>query len=138
MADTVSTQIIENGPRNLIMKFVNFSDGTGETNAVKVNASTLGLSLTSTKIKEIEYNITGGALLLLWDATTANQIAYLSGWGKLCAKDTQGFFNPNTTGNTGNVLFTTSGFSAAGAGPPKTPASGYTIVLYMIKGNSPT
>lgn len=138
MVDAVTTQIIENGARNLIMKFTNVSDGTGESGVVKVDVSALGVSTTSLKIRRIIYNVTGGAVLIAWDATADNDIAYLSGYGDYCLKDTQGMFNPATAGNTGDILFTTSGFAAASAGPPVTGDSGYTITLEMIKGNLPS
>jgi hypothetical protein len=41
MADTVTTQIIQDGERNCIMKFTNVSDGTGESAVVKVDVSAL-------------------------------------------------------------------------------------------------
>ena len=31
MADTVASQIIEDGPKYAVMKFTNLSDGTGES-----------------------------------------------------------------------------------------------------------
>lgn len=128
MADAVNTQIVENGPRNLIMKFTNNSDGTGETDVVKVNVSTLALSLTSLKIRRIIYNVTSGAVIIKWDATTDNVIAVLSGYGDYDMRNTQGMFNPATTGNTGNILFSTKTFTAPSA---------YTITLDMTKGNLP-
>ena len=134
MADTVSSQTIEDGPRNLVMKFTNVSDGTGESDVVKVDVSALGVSITSLKVRKIEYNVTGGAVRIEWDATTDVVLAYLSGYGTYYLKDTQGAFNPAGTGNTGDILFTTSGFIAAGA---SNPASGYTITLFMTKGNAP-
>ena len=136
--DTVSTQTIESGPRNLVMNFTNESDGTGESNVVKVDVSALGLSTTSLKVRKIEYNVVGGAVYIKWDASTDNPIAYLSGYGCFDWTDTQGITNPATTGNTGDILFSTSGFNAAaGTSPTSTAASGYTITLYMIKGNAP-
>lgn len=137
MADAVNTQTIENGPRNLVMKFTNISDGTGESAVVKVDASTFAPALTtSLKVKKIEYNVTGGAVNLLWDATTDVPFAYLTGYGCIDLEDTQGIVNSAGSGVTGDILFTTSGFNAAnGTSPTATPASGYTIILYMIKGN---
>lgn len=133
MADSVTTQIIENGVRNLVMKFTNVSDGVGETAVVKVDASTFTPALTaSLKVRKIEYNVTGGAVRLLWDATTDITFAYLTGYGTLCLEDTQGIVNNAGTGVTADILLTTSGFIAAGA---SNPASGYTLVFYMTKGN---
>lgn len=134
MADAVNTQTIENGPRNLVMKFTNVSDGTGESAVVKVDASTFTPALTtSLKVRRIEYNITGGAVRMLWDATTDVTFAYLTGYGNLDLTDTQGIVNNAGAGVTGDILFTTSGFIAAGA---SNPASGYTITLFMVKGNA--
>ena len=134
MADAVTTQIIENGPRNLVMKFTNVSDGTGESAVVKVDASTFTPTLTaSLKVRRIEYNITGGAVRMLWDATTDITFAYLTGYGNMDLDFTQGIVNNAGSGNTFDILFTTSGFIASGA---SNPASGYTITLFMIKGNS--
>ena len=36
MADAVTTQIIQDGPRNAVIKFTNISDGTGESAVDKV------------------------------------------------------------------------------------------------------
>ena len=41
MADTVASQTLFDGERKAIMKFTNSSDGTGETNVVKVNPAAL-------------------------------------------------------------------------------------------------
>lgn len=134
MADSVTSQIIENGSRNLIYKFTNISDGTGESAVKKVDATALALT-TSLKVRKIEYNVTSGAVQMLWDASTDVTFAYLTGYGCIDLEDTQGVFNNAGAGVTGNILFTTSGFNAAnGTSPAATPASGYTIFLYMIKG----
>lgn len=130
MADAVTTQTIENGSRNLVMKFTNVSAGTGESAVTKVDASALGLT-TSLKVRKIEYNVTGGGLQMLWDATTDVVFAYLSGYGCIDLTDTQGIVNNAGSGVTGDINFTTSGFIAEGA---SNPASGYTATLYMIKG----
>lgn len=134
MADAVTSQTIENGPRNLVMKFTNVSDGTGESDVVKVDVSALGVSTTSMKVRKIWYNVTGGAVNIEWDATADQSAFYLSGHGWIDIEDTQGAFNPAGAGNTGDILFSTSGFVASGAG---VPASGYTIILFMVKGNAP-
>jgi hypothetical protein len=41
MADAVTSQTIQDGERKAVLKFTNISDGTGETNVVKVDVSTL-------------------------------------------------------------------------------------------------
>ena len=41
MADTVTSQTIQDGQRKAVLKFTNVSDGTGEANVVKVDVSAL-------------------------------------------------------------------------------------------------
>ena len=41
MADALTSQVIEDGPRNAVLKFTNVSDGTGQTDAILVDVSTL-------------------------------------------------------------------------------------------------
>ena len=41
MADALTSQVIVDGPRNAVLKFTNVSDGTGQTDAVLVDVSTL-------------------------------------------------------------------------------------------------
>lgn len=130
MADAVTTQVFGNGPRNLIIKFTNFSDGTGETGVKKVDAQSStfanqgvvpGIHL---KIARITFAVTGGSLRVQWDASSATDIWDLSGFG------TYDFVaaplpNPNNAGATGSILFTTVGFASA---------SSYTVDLEMYKG----
>ncbi len=125
MADAVSTVVIENGTRNYVAVFTNNSDGTGESNVIKVTEATLG-TLTSAKVKRILYSVTGGSVIIAWKASTNNPIAVLSGYGEINLKDTQGITNAATTGNTGDITFTTKTFVAA---------SVYTIVLEIVKGD---
>lgn len=126
MADAVSTIVMENGPRNYIAVFTNNSDSTGESNVTKVTEATLG-TLISAKVRRIVYNVTSGSVIIAWKASTNNVIAEVSGYGEINLKDTQGITNPATTGNTGDITFTTKTFVAA---------SGYTIVLEIVKGGS--
>lgn len=130
MADTVTSQIIVNGPRNLVMKFTNESDGTGETGVKKVDAQSTTFAVNGIepgihlKIEKIWYDVKGGAVRLEWDATTATDILVLGGFGHHSWIREGGIPNPNNAGATGSILFTTVGFAAA---------SSYTITLEMRK-----
>ena len=126
MADAVSTVVLENSARNYVAIFTNNSDGTGESNITKVAESALG-TLTSAKVRRIVYNITSGSVVVAWKASTNNPIAVLSGYGEIDLRDTQGVTNAATSGNTGDITFTTKTFVAA---------SGYTIVLEIVKGGT--
>lgn len=131
MADTVSSQTIFDGTRKAIMKFVNSSDGTGESAVTKVDVSALnthprtGESCTEVRIDKIWASIKGMSLQLLWDAT-ANVVAVeLAPDGeKYDYTCVGGLVNNAGAGKTGDVLFTTNGQSANDS---------YTITLELIK-----
>ena len=139
MADVVTTQILENGPSRLVMKFTNLSDGTGETGVTKVDAtsSTIGVITqgntvtpgTHLAITGIFYDITAMRLRILWDADTDTDIFVLSGDGQRWQfRDERAGFaltNPKNTGATGSILFTTVGAALNSA---------YTVILAMLKG----
>lgn len=135
MADAVTITTIEDGPRNLVMRFTDVSDGTGESAVLKVNAASAhgvvvqgqtfypGVHL---KITEIEWSVYNMGLEILWDATTP--VTAYTCWGSdhQIFRRFGGLTNPKTTGATGNILFTTIGPGAAN--------SGYSVVLHMTKG----
>lgn len=131
MADTVTSQIILDGPRNLVMKFTNFSDGTGEIGVKKVDAQSTGFAVNGAlpgihlKVRQIFYDIRGMGVRLLWDATTPTDMVILGGFGMLDYRHFGGLPNPQGTGATGSILFTTIGALAN---------ADYNITLEMIKG----
>jgi hypothetical protein len=129
MADVVTTRILANGARNLVMRFTNLSDGTGESAVAKVDASDVAYGYKGVapgvylKIKAANWKVPVGALRVLWDATTDEDALVLSGQGSE-------IYNPYIrcpaiSGATGILRFTTAGFLAN---------SGYDVTLHMIKG----
>lgn len=113
------------------MQFSSLSDGTGESAVAKVDATSVsngykgvapGVNLC---LKDIIFNVWGGSLLLLWDASTDEAFANLSGTGRFDWKSRGGLRAPAIAGATGSILFTTQGFA---------PNSGYTVTLAMTKG----
>lgn len=131
MADVVTTQIIANGNRNLIMKFTNESDGTGETGVKKVDAQSSTIATSQgfvpgvhLKIARITFTVSGGELRMQWDASAPTDIDILAYTGTQDYTFFGGLTNPNATGATGSILFTTVGFVAG---------SSYTVVLEMLK-----
>lgn len=141
MADTVTTQLFDNGPRIFVYKFTSISDGTGETGVIKVNASAtgpLGVSVQGQTfypgvhlaITEIKYSVFSMGLRIQWEGNPSNSDMLV-----LQATDHWIFLNERTgfggltppaglAGATGSIAFTTVG---AGAG------SGYTIILTGTK-----
>lgn len=124
MADTVSSQTILNGPRNLVMKFTSVSDGSGETSVLKVDVSAIGAN--AVRIVRIDYFMSGMGLDILWDADV-NVVAFTipqDETGSFDGKLFGGIPNDAGTGKTGDVLFTTVGQAVDDR---------YTIILHMVK-----
>lgn len=143
MADAVTSQLIANGPRNWGYVFTNLSDGTGESGVVKVDGSSsgpLGVLLYGQtfypgphiKITEIEYDVKGMALEIIWDATSSQNALVLGSdtagfkkfyeFGGLAAVSSSGVL---LIGATGKIKFTTLGAM---------PNSGYTVYMRGTKG----
>jgi hypothetical protein len=124
MADAVTAQTLVDSERNVVMKFTNISDGTGESAVLKVDVSTLAGAPTSVRIDRIDYDIAGMAVNILWDADTDATCIVLAGHGTLDFGCVGGLQNNAGTGKTGDILFTTIGHSANDT---------YSIVLHMKK-----
>lgn len=132
MADAVSTITILNGPGKLTMKFLNTSDGTGESAVTKVtlsnytNAATPVAAIPSSMIIEkIIYDIKSTkAVVIKADGTSPITLAILRNFGVLDYTRSGGLNSANTGTGGGNITFT---FSA--------PTSGdsYDITLFMRK-----
>jgi hypothetical protein len=114
----------------------NISDGTGETNVTKVNANTLiasnGDGSTRLSITKLFWNVARGTsstmdprVTLFWANSVAGgantTIATLSGSGVLdLTTGLQAPFTNNAPNTAGNILISTTGFTANAA---------YTLVL---------
>lgn len=131
MADAVGSQTLFDGERKAIMKFTNTSDGTGETNVVKVNPASLTPSgaggacdrVTITKITGLTH---GMEVQLKWKASTPVVIetipqnnSYTQDFEKI-----GGLTNNAGAGVDGAITFTTFDASAGDT---------YTVVLEMVK-----
>lgn len=125
MADTVTSKTVFSGERKLVMHFTNTSDGTGESNVIKVDKSTLvgpdGTEPSKLVIEKIVYDVASIRVLLTWDQTSDETIAVLQGWGCLDWTKSGGLVGANT-GGTGDILLTTANQSSG---------DGYDITLYM-------
>ncbi|HEY9662411.1 MAG TPA: hypothetical protein V6C65_28480 [Allocoleopsis sp.] len=117
-----TVQIINDGPRNLVIKV----DGTGaETNTKIVDVTTLNPPCTTLSLASIVYSLApAAAMQLLWEAT-ADVVAWnLFGSGGVVAPFmlTSGIPNNAGAGVTGNVLL--SGGAAS---------TNYSIYLEFLK-----
>lgn len=130
MADAVTTQTLFQGDKVLVMKFTNVSDGTGETNVVKVNVSSLtpyqGMSCVAVQIDRIYAMTSGMEVKLNWEATSPQVIVTIPSNVTFTQDydDFGGIDNNAGAGKTGNVTFTTTNATAGDM---------YTIILKMRK-----
>jgi hypothetical protein len=128
MADTVHSTLYD-GARNINLKYTIYSDGTGQSGTVILNASTLVPNPgTHMKIRRIRYNIDGMYVRLQWDASSPVDIALLGNGQDILDFHDQyagGFPNDAGAGVTGNVLLTTIG---------QVNGSNATINIEAIKG----
>lgn len=130
MADAVNSQTLFDGESQVVMKFNNVSDGTGESAVLKVDVSALtannvGKACSAVSIRRITAMVNGMSVNLLWDADTdVSAVILAPGMYTLNFDDTAILGNNAGTGKTGDILFTTVGASSGDT---------YSIILEMIK-----
>lgn len=127
MADAVSTQVLKDHASAWAVKLTNISDGTGETNVVKVSANSLIASngdgsTQRLSITKLFWNVSANRVNLLWRGTTNTLITTLTGTGawNLVGDGSMPLTNNAGAGANGDILLTTSGFVAGSA---------YTIIM---------
>lgn len=129
MVDAVATQVLENGPVNLVLRFTNFSDGTGETNVTKFDATSATYAYKGiapgiyARIKRLQYDVRNMGLRITYDANTDDDLFVLDENGDQRFDPPIG--PPASAGATGSILFTTQG---------ALNGSGYTVILSLRKG----
>lgn len=122
MADTIVNNVIFAGKKDYIVCVNYVSDGTGSTDAVLIDKSTLlstsGIEPTAVDIVSIQYAIYGIQALLEWDRGTDVVICRLGGaaesFGKLCFSHPEGGceLRDSGSGGTGDVVLTTTGHTS--------------------------
>jgi hypothetical protein len=129
MSDTVTSQKLKDHASAWAYKFTNESDGTGETNVLKVDVSGLSAAANSSAtdqritINKLTWSIAGAnsKVKLMWSGDTPNTIAYLSGSGTMDLVNSLTAPITNTIANTnGDIYLSTLGF---------TGGAGYTIIV---------
>lgn len=130
MADAVTTQILFQGDKQVVMKFTNISDGTGETAVTKVDVSALnsyqGNPCVAVQIDRIYAMTSGMDVRMLWDATADQIIVTIPSnvAQTFNFEDWGGIDNNAGAGSNGDILFTTVGASSGDS---------YSIILYLRK-----
>ena len=131
MADAAATQTIQDGERNVVMRFTNVSDGTGESAVKKVDVSALaansaGQACTEVHIQRIYWMTVGMSVKLEFDASTNVLLTHIpaDATGDEYYDNFTAIPNNAGSGKTGDIDFTTVGHSSGDS---------YTIILEMIK-----
>jgi len=133
MAATATQQIINNGSRNLVLKYT-IAGTSGDTNKgtlVDISALSAANAVTGgLKLNKAKWSLTGFSCLLEWDgAPDDTDLLQLSvGDGDLNFEKFGGITN-NAEDQTGDVLFTTTGYGASGEG-------GHVLLSFKKKGGS--
>jgi|TARA_R100001015_G_C4604604_1_gene159611 hypothetical protein len=131
MADTVTSQTIQDGQKIAVLKFTNVSDGTGESAVKKVDVSALqannsGDACTSVSVARIYWATRGMGVNLEFDASTNVLLTGLpaDSTGDEYYDLFTGIPNNAGSGVTGDIDFTTVGHSSGDT---------YSIILVLNK-----
>tara|TARA_B100000902_G_C26818139_1_gene672556 strand:- start:90 stop:482 length:393 start_codon:yes stop_codon:yes gene_type:complete len=118
MADIVTTQTIaDTSGVKFVSKLTNFSDGTGETQVKKIDASEVTFMTEdgNRKISRVWYSINTAnnksAVELIWDGETNSTAMFLSGNGYIDLRTAGNEIVNNATTPTGDVLLSTKNFA---------------------------
>ena len=127
MADIVTTQTIaDTSGVKFVAKMTNFSDGTGETQVKKIDASEVTFMTEdgNRKLARVWYSINTAnnksAVELIWDGVTNATAMLLSGNGYFDLRTAGNEVTNNATTPTGDVLLSTKNFANG---------DNYTIIL---------
>ena len=117
MADIVTTQTLtDTSGVKFVVKLTNFSDGTGETDVLKVDASntTFMTEDGTRKIAKIWYSINTtspkSGIEIKWDGVVKSTALFLGGQGFIDLRTSGDEILNNATTPTGDVLLSTKNF----------------------------
>jgi hypothetical protein len=118
MADIVTTQTLtDTSGVKFVVKLTNFSDGTGETDVTKVDASatTFMTEDGARKIAKVWFSVNTAnpksAVEIKWAGATNATALFLSGQGFFDLRDAGDEITNNATTPTGDVLLSTKNFA---------------------------
>lgn len=135
MANSLVTQVLNDGPRNTMIKVVGILDSSDLTNQVIVNPATLssiqpGMSgtfpPTFVAIKRVDFAVEDTLdIRLTWDGSPTSIIEDLVGRGTFYYGDL-GFLQNNAANPTGKILISTQGWTGGAI-------LEFTITFWLIK-----
>jgi len=136
MADAVAVRTIGETSEHIVVHCTNISDGTGESDVVKVDKSLLtasdGSEPASLDIDKVVWNCDGMAVRVEWDHSTDDLALALSGTGSIDFRSADldrvptaaRLKDPRSSGGTGDILFTTVGHTSGDT---------YNVTLWLRK-----
>mgnify|MGYP005817769713 FL=1 len=131
MANVVTTQILEDGERNAIVKITGTLDTANLTNQLIVDCATLTQGGTAprpaqVRVDHLDYSISDPLeLQLMWDGAPAVPMLPLAGRGRMSFWNFGGLQNNATTGKTGNITLSTTGWASG--------TQIFSLVLELVK-----
>lgn len=116
MAVDLTTKVLQDGARNVVVQVDGISDGLGEISLqAVVDAAALSPPASRLRVKEIEGNVNGGIVSLYWQQTTPVLIGHYEGQVDADYCKIGGLANRSAdASSTGSILLTTTGFDAGG------------------------
>ncbi len=133
MANFTSIQILEDGPRNTILKFEGVLDTSDLASTVVVDPATLspidsfGNPATKLRLDHILFNVEDAlSVNLFWDATTPVRIEELTGRGTFDYAWFAGLTNNAGAGVTGKITATTQGWTTGAI-------LSFSLILKLVK-----
>lgn len=126
MANQYDTQVLENGPRNLIVKCTGLLDTTDQGPTIMVSPGLCASYVPENfRIDKVIFTVSPQiAVQLWWEGTPNVLILSITENNEFCYKDAGGVQNPAYM-PTGNILFTTTGYSSG--------VQSYTVNLHLVK-----
>jgi hypothetical protein len=126
MADYVKVVKLRDDANYAAFLLCGSSDGTGETGITKIDIDSLtNFSAKKTKVAKLRWSVIGYAVELLFDHTTAQTIAVLTGQGEISEEKDAPITDAGGAGGTGDIQLTTHGAQAT--------YSAYTIYIEIVK-----
>lgn len=133
MANSYSTQIFEDGERNVVVKFEGVLDTSDLASTVVIDPSQLsamgnyGQLASKLRIDSIQYSIEDVlSVNLFWDATTPVRIEELVGRGQMTYNKFGGLQNNAGAGITGKITATTQGWATG-------DILSFSLILTLVK-----
>ena len=132
MANSVVTQVVLDGPRNVVVKVTGILDTSDQAAITVADPATMtgidntgALKALKLRLKEIEYIVEDLLTVnLYWDATAPVLLASYNGRGENCYDDFGGLPNNAGAGVNGKVLLSTEGWVGT---------KSFTLIMRFIK-----